>query len=67
MPHAAILPTDSTVVDKLGTTPDDRFQELLADGTIHPKMKRSDMAVHAAHDSLGRGGVSGVVGGSHPA
>ena len=34
--------------------PDDRFQEMLADGTIHPKMKRNDMAVHAAQDSLER-------------
>ncbi len=54
MPHAALLPTDSTTVDKIGTLPDDRFQEFLADGTIHPKIKRNDMAVHAAQDSLGR-------------
>ena len=50
-PHAGTLPTDSTVVDKICALPDDRFQELLADGTIHPKLNRNAMAVHAAQES----------------
>ncbi len=41
MPHEALLPTDTNLVDKISTLPDDHFQELLADGTIHPKMKRA--------------------------
>ena len=54
MPHVALMPTDSLTVDKIGALPDDRFQELLADGSIHPKMKRNDMAVHAAQESQER-------------
>ena len=53
------MPIDSLTVDKIGALPDDRFQELLTDGTIHPKMKRGAMAMHAAHDSLERDLASG--------
>ncbi len=52
--EAGVFPTDSTIVDKIGALPDDRFQELLADGTIHPSMGRNDMAAHAAQDSQER-------------
>ncbi len=44
MPHVALMPTDSLTVDKIGTLPDDRFQELLDDGTICPNMGRNDRA-----------------------
>ena len=57
--HEATLPTDTNLVDKIGTMPDDHFQELLTDGTIHPKVKRNDMAVHGAHESQGRALASG--------
>ena len=62
--HGGALPSDSNTLGMLVSLTDERFHELLDDGTIHPKMKRNDMAVHA-QDSLGRGGTfGGIVGGS---
>ena len=48
------MPVDSLTVDKVCALADDRFQELLDDGTIHPKMKRGAMVVHAAQESQER-------------
>ena len=45
--HAALLPADSTTLGKLCSLTDERFHELLEDGTIHVSMGRNDMAVHA--------------------
>ena len=53
-PHAAVLPADSTTLGKLCSLTDERFHDLLEDGTIHASMGRNDMAVHAALDSLER-------------
>ncbi len=64
-PHAGLLPSDSTTLGKICSLTDERFHELLDNGTIHPSMGRNDMAVHAAQDSLGRDlafeGTSGEV------
>ena len=38
------LPDDSTTLSKLVSLSDERFQELLDDGTIHPNMGRNDMS-----------------------
>ena len=43
-PHAGSLPDDSTTLSKLVSLSDDRFQELIDDGTINPKMGRNDMS-----------------------
>ena len=43
--HAAVLPSDATTLDKLRNLTDERFQELLDNGTIHPNMGRNDMVL----------------------
>ena len=43
-PHAGVLPDDSTTLSKLVSLSDERFQELLNDGTINPNMGRNDMS-----------------------
>ncbi len=63
IPHAGLLPLDGLTVDEIGALPDDRFHDLLEDGTIHPSMGRNDMAVHAAQESAQRGLASGGIGG----
>ncbi len=64
--HAAVLPSDATTLDKLRGLTDDRFQELLNNGTIHPNMGRNDMAVHVAADSPQRDLASGGTRVSRP-
>ena len=66
LPHVGVLPLDGLTVDKLCALPDDRFQEFLEDGTIHPSMGRNDMAVHAAQESAQRGLASGGIWGGLP-
>ena len=41
IPHAGLLPDDSTTLSKLVSLADERFQELLDDGTIHSNMGRT--------------------------
>ena len=43
VPHAGSLPDDSTTLSKLVALTDERFQEMIDDGTIHPNMGRTDM------------------------
>ena len=38
--HVGLLPDDSKTLSKLASLTDERFQELLDDGTINPKMGR---------------------------
>ncbi len=52
--HAGILPDDSTTLSKLVSLTDERYQELLDNGTIHPNMGRNDMA------GQGRSGLAGA-------
>ncbi len=53
--HAGILPGDSTTLSKLVSLTDERYQELLDNGTIHPNMGRKDIVrARAAPDSLER-------------
>ncbi len=40
-PHAGVLPDDSTTLSKLVSLTDERFQELIDDGTINPNMGRA--------------------------
>ena len=44
VPHAGLLPDDSTTLSKLVSLSDERFQELLNDGTINQNMGRNDMS-----------------------
>ena len=60
------LPADADILSKLVSLTDDRYQELLDDGTIHPSMGRNDMAVHAAPDSPQRDLASGGTRGGEP-
>ena len=41
-PHAGLLPDDSTTLSKLVSLTDERFRELIDDGTINPNMGRKD-------------------------
>ncbi len=41
-PHVGILPSDSYTLEKLCALSDDRFQEMVESGEIHPGMKRKD-------------------------
>ena len=43
--HVGALPADGKTLSKLVSLTDERFQDLLDDGTIHPNMGRKDMAV----------------------
>ena len=52
--HGGLMPSDHKILSKLCSLTDERFHDLLEDGTIHSKMKRDDIAMHAAQDSLGR-------------
>ena len=42
VPHEALLPSDTNTLEYLTRLTDDRFEELLADGTICPSMKRNE-------------------------
>ena len=53
-PHGGLLPADNQILNKICSLTDEKFHELLEAGDIYPGMKRNDMAVHAAQDSLGR-------------
>ena len=41
--HVGPLPDDTVILSKLVSLSDERFQEMIDDGTIHPNMGRADM------------------------
>ena len=50
VPHAGLLPSDSTTLYQLTRLSDDRFNALLEDGRIHPGMKRQEASAETRRE-----------------
>lgn len=50
--HAGIMPSDATTLYQLTRLSPDRFDQLLADGRIHPGMKRNDASAETRRERV---------------